>query len=157
MGKRKGAITGSGMGSRAGSRTRPLPVSTFGEMAELGHELHVWCQRCKTSRRLEITSTLWARPFAGARFRCTRPLWDGKACGGSGMTSIRPAVRAAPGARYANLHCEDCVPPWEILEIDHRSPPWSLPAGVRFICPACGGEVDVREHGPPWRPTYDAR
>ena len=79
--------------------------------------------------------------------------WQG--FGGSGMPSIRPADRAAPGAKYANLHCEGCVPPWEILEIDHRSPPWSLPAGVRFICPACGGEVDVREHGPPWRPTYD--
>ena len=151
MGKRKSAITGS--------CTRPLPASTFGEMAELGHELHVWCQRCKTSRRLSITSTLWARRFAGARFRCTRPLWDGRACGGSGVPSpsIRPAGRAAPGARYANLHCEGCVPPWEILEINHRSPPWSLPAGGRFLCPACGGEVDVREHGPPWRPTYDAR
>src|SRR5215813_2306218 len=98
MGKRKGAITGR--------RTRPLPVLTFGEMAELGHELHVWCQRCKTSRRLEIASSLWARPFAGARFRCTRPLWDGRACGGSGVLSIRPADRATPGAKYANLHCE---------------------------------------------------
>jgi hypothetical protein len=149
MGKRKNAVTGS--------RTRPLPVASLGEMAELGHELHVWCQRCKTSRRIEITSALWARPFAGARFRCARILWDGKACSGSGVASLRPSVRAAIGARYANLHCESCVPPWEILEIDHRSPPWSLPAGMRFRCPACGGMVAMREHGPPWRPTYDAR
>jgi hypothetical protein len=42
----------------------------------------------------------------------------------------------------------------EILEVDHRSPPWSLPTGVRFTCPACGDVVDIREHGPPWRPTY---
>jgi len=89
MGKRKGAITSSRTGSRTGGRTRPLPVSTFGEMAELGHELHVWCQRCKTSRRLSITSTLWARPFAGARFRCTRPLWDGRACGGAAVGNPR--------------------------------------------------------------------
>jgi hypothetical protein len=149
MEKRKRAITGS--------RTRPLPVSTFGEIAELGLELHVWCQRCKTSRRIEITSALWARQFAGARFRCQRVLWDGNTCGGSGVPSMRPPVRAAANAKYINLHCEGCVPPWEILEIDQRSPPWSLSAGVRFRCPACGGVVDMREHGPPWRPTYDAR
>ena len=149
MGNRRGEITGN--------RTRPLPVATFGEMAELGHELHVWCQRCKTPRRIEITSVLWARRFAGARFRCTRILWDGRTCGDSGVPSMRPAVRAAVGAKYVNLHCDACVPPWEILEVDHKSPPWSLPAGVRFCCPGCGGLIDMREHGPPWRPTCDAR
>ena len=146
MGKRTGAIIGR--------RTRPLPVSTLGEMAELGYELRVWCQRCKTSRQIEITSALWARPFAGTRFRCARVLWDGRICGGAGVPSLRPAVRATAGASYANLHCHDCVPPWEILEIDYRSPPWSLPAGVRFRCSACGGAISIRVHGPPWRPTY---
>ena len=136
------------------AKLRPLPISTFGEVAELGHELHVWCQTCKTSRRMDITSALWARQFAGARFRCERVLWDGRICGGSGLPSMRPAVRAPVGAKYVNLHCKGCVPPWEILEIDHRSPPWSLPAGVRFVCPACGGQIDMREHGPPWRPSY---
>jgi len=145
MGKRKGTI--------AGSHLRPLPVSTFGEIAELGHELHVWCQRCKTSRWIEITSALWARQFAGARFRCQRILWDGKICGGSGVPSMRPPVRAAADAKYVNLHCKECVPPWEILEIDQRSPPWSLSAGVRFRCPACGGLVDMREGYRGDRPT----
>ena len=74
-----------------------------------------------------------------------------------GRPTERTPARAAANAKYINLHCEGCVPPWEILEVDYRSPPWSLPAGVRFICPACGGEVDMREHGPPWRPIYDAR
>ena len=82
MGERKGAITGS--------RTRPLPVLTFGEVAELGLELHVWCQTCKTSRRIEITSALQVRQFAGARFRWERVLWDGRLCGGSGVPSMRP-------------------------------------------------------------------
>jgi hypothetical protein len=140
---------GTHKSSTTGRRTRPLPVSTFGEIAELGHELHVWCQTCKTSRRIDITSALWARRFAGARFRCGRVLWDGRICGGSGVPSFRPPVRAAVGARFANLHCEACVPPWEILEVDLRSPPWSLAPGERFICPACGGLVDKREHGPP--------
>jgi hypothetical protein len=70
---------------------------------------------------------------------------------------MHPPVRAAADAKYINLHRDHCVPPWEILEIDHRSPPWSLPAGVRFICPTCGRKIGVREHGLPWRPTYDAR
>jgi hypothetical protein len=136
------------------AKLRPLPISTFGEIAELGHELHVWCQTCKTSRRIDITPGLWARQFAGARFRCERVLWDGRTCGGSGVPSVRPSTRAAIGTICADLYCKGCVPPWEILEIDHRSPPWSLPTGVRFSCPACASLVDMCEHRPPWRPTY---
>jgi hypothetical protein len=146
------------MDSRNGRATlRPLPVSTFGDIAELGHELHVWCQRCKTSRRIDITPALWARQFAGARFRCERILWDGSTCGGSGVPSMRPPVRAAVDAKYVNLHCEGCVPPWSILEVDHKSTPWSLSAGDRFTCPACGSLVDMRVHGPPWKPSDASR
>ena len=67
-------------------------VPTFGEVPDLGHELHVWCQSCKTSRQIEITSALWTRQFAGARLRCQRVLWDGRVYGG-------PAVDAAVSAR----------------------------------------------------------
>src|SRR5262245_3568288 len=103
------------------ARLRPLPASTFGELAELGREVHVWCQRCKTSRLVDITPALWAKRFAGARFRCERVLWDGRTCGGSGVPSMRPPVRAAIDATYADLHCKGCVPPWEILEVVHGS------------------------------------
>src|SRR5262249_50721896 len=61
----------------------PLAVSTFGEIAALGLEAPVWCQRCKQQRPVPLSSpALHVRSFAGSRFRCTRILWDGKVCNG---------------------------------------------------------------------------
>jgi len=60
-------------------RLVPLAVSTFGEIAALGLEIHVWCQRCKQQRLVPLNSpSLYARVFAGSRFRCTRTLWDAR-------------------------------------------------------------------------------
>jgi hypothetical protein len=74
-------------------RLVPLPVSTFGEIAALGLEVHVWCLRCKRARPLPLNLPgLHVRPFAGARFRCTRTLWDGAICNAGGYPTIRPAT-----------------------------------------------------------------
>ncbi len=41
-------------------------------------------------------------------------------------------IRGAAGdAKYTNLSRKECVPPWEIFEIDYRFPRWSLSAGLR--------------------------
>ena len=94
-------------------RLVPLPVSTFGEIAALGLEVHVWCQRCKRARPLPLNSpALYARIFVGARFRCARPLWDGSICNAGGIPTIRR-----------------CVPPWCALQIDLKREPWRVPPG----------------------------
>ena len=62
--------------------------------------------------------------------------------------------RAGVIARYATLHREHCIPPWEILEVDYQAAPWSLPGGARFKCPGCDGAVAMRWHGPPWKPSF---
>ena len=76
---------------------RPLPVSTFGEMAELGYELHVWCQRCKTPRRAEITSALWARSSLALGFDARAFFGVAGLAAGPGCCPMRPPVRAAVG------------------------------------------------------------
>jgi hypothetical protein len=131
-----------------------LPFSTFGEIAALGLEVHVWCMRCKSTRRVDITPAMHARHFAGARFRCERVMWDGQVCGSFGARSIRRPERLPTGTVCADLCCGQCVPPWEILDVDHRSAPWALPTGDRFRCPSCGSRFEMREKGPPWRPSH---
>ena len=136
---------------------RPLPFASFGEIAALGREVHVYCTRCHSWRRVDLQDErLRDRYFAGARFTCQATRYDGSMCSGFGHPSIRKPDRVRPdsGLKYANLSCERCVPPWELLEVDRKAPPWSLPAGDRFRCPGCGGPVTMRCHGPPWRPTY---
>ena len=75
---------------------RPLPVS--GEMAELSHELRVWCQSGKTSRLIDITPAIWPtlrwravslHAYAMGRQNLRR----------SEMPSMRPPVRAAVSAK----------------------------------------------------------
>jgi hypothetical protein len=100
-----------------------LPVSTFGEIAGLGLEVHVWCQRCKHATLLPLNSpALYARTFAEARFRCTRTLWDGAICNGGGHPTIRPAtlLPADQDAGLADIYCDRCVPPWRALRVDPR-------------------------------------
>ena len=50
-------------------RLVPLAVSTFGDVAALGLEVHVWCTRCKHAKPLPLNSpALYARILAGSRF-----------------------------------------------------------------------------------------
>ena len=96
-------------------RLVPLAVSTFGEIAALELEVHVWCQRCKQQRPVPLNSpALYARVFAGSRFRCTRTLWDGKVCNGAGHPTIRPAtlLPTDQDTGLADIYCDRCVPPW---------------------------------------------
>jgi hypothetical protein len=48
----------------------PLPITTIGDIARHGLELHVYCARCHATRRISIDSDegLQARNFATARF-----------------------------------------------------------------------------------------
>ena len=74
-------------------RLVPLAVATFGDVAALGLEVHVWCTRCKQSRPLPLNSpALFARILAGSRFRCTRTLWDGAICNAGGYPTIVSVV-----------------------------------------------------------------
>ena len=52
------------------SRIVPLPFATFGELLAFGLEIHAWCGRCKSMRKVEIGPRRLRRPFAGARLRC---------------------------------------------------------------------------------------
>ena len=110
-------------------RLVPLPVSTFGEIAAQGLEVHVWCLRCKRARPVPLNSpALYARIFACARFRCTRTLWDDSICNAGGVPTIRPPtlLPTDQDAGMADIYCERCVPPWSILEVDASRQPWRL-------------------------------
>jgi len=78
-------------------RHAPLPFTTFGEIAALGFEAHVYCIGCKHWGQIDATDPRWTkRRFAGARLRCTRLRYDGSACRAPGQLSIWPADGAAP-------------------------------------------------------------
>ena len=66
-------------------RLVPLAVSTFGEIAALGPEVPrlVPALQAGTTPAAQLAGTV-SRIFAGARFRCTRTLWDGAMCNGGG-------------------------------------------------------------------------
>jgi hypothetical protein len=91
------------------SPLRPLPVSTFGEVAELGYELHVWYQTCKTSRQIEITSALWAGNLLVPGFAASA------SCGMAGSA--------------ANLGCRRCVRQRAL-----PSAPYALISTARAVC-----------------------
>jgi hypothetical protein len=137
-------------------RLVPLPVSTFGEIAALGLEIHVWCQRCKRARPIPLNSPgLHLRIFAGARFRCTRTLWDGSICNAGGYPIIRPAtlLPTDQDAGLADIYCDRCVPPWRALQIDQKREPWRVTPGYVLACPGCRQRLQVRVRQPAWRPT----
>src|SRR5262249_19173044 len=49
----------------------------------------------------------------------------------------------------AFLFCNDCVPPWEIKQVQLDKPPWLVEgwkAGDRFRCPGCGSRVEWHIH-----------
>jgi hypothetical protein len=141
-------------------RLVPLAVSTFGEIAALGLKVHVWCQRCKQQQPVPLSSpALYARVFAGSRFRCTRTLWDGKVCNGAGHPTIRPATLLSTDqdAGLADIHCDRCVPPWRALQVDPKREPWRVPPGHVLVCPGCRHRLQVQVRQPAWRPTYASR
>jgi hypothetical protein len=141
-------------------RLVPLPVSTFGEIRALGLEAHVWCMRCKLDRPIALNSpTLYARAFAGARFRCTRTLWDGATCNAGGYLTIRPPtlLRAGQDVGMADIYCDRCVPPWRALQIDPKREPWRVRPGQALACPGCRQRLQVRGREAPWEPTYAPR
>jgi len=141
-------------------RLVPLAVATFGDVAALGLEVHVWCTRCKQSRPLPLNSpVLYARVLAGSRFRCTRTLWGGSICNAGGIPTIRPAtlLPTDQDAALADIYCDRCVPPWRGLQVDPKREPWRTKPGHVLACPGCRQRLQVRVRQPAWRPTYAPR
>ena len=65
------------------------PFTTFGEIAVLGLDAHVYCIGCKHWSQIDAADPRWAnRRFAGARLRCTRLRYDG-------LSSTWPTVHKA--------------------------------------------------------------
>jgi hypothetical protein len=75
---------------------RKLPFQTIGDIGRCGVELHVYCPRCYSTRRL-VDLGRWAdRCFATARFRCTGTRYDGHTLPRNWHAG-HPAGRAAAG------------------------------------------------------------
>jgi hypothetical protein len=132
---------------------RPLPFTTFSEIAALQLEAHVYCSRCYPLRRIDPSAShVRDRCFAGTRFRCRR-------CDTTGQLQIGPAELLPVGGAItlAFLWCKHCLPPWEINYIPIDQPPWNAVKagkGERFQCPGWGGCVAWLLHGKSWKPTY---
>ena len=132
---------------------RPLPFTTFSDIAALQLEAHVYCSRCYSLRRIDPSADhVRDRCFAGARFRCRR-------CDTPGQVQIRPPELLPVGGAVtlAFLWCKRCLPPWEINYIPINQPPWNaVSAGKseRFQRPGCNTSVAWHVHGPAWKPTY---
>jgi hypothetical protein len=138
-------------------RLVPLAISTFGEVAALGLEVHIWCQRSKHQRPVPLNSpALYARIFAGASFRCTRTLWDGKVCMGQATQPFdrRRCCPPIKDAGLADIYCDRCVPPWRALQVDPKREPWRAAPGHVLACPGCRHRLLVQVRQPAWRPTY---
>jgi hypothetical protein len=138
---------------------RPLPITTIGDVARHGLELHVYCARCHATRRISIDTDerLHARNFATARFRCRSGRANGEVCGCPGAPQIRPVELLPVGGKVtlAFLYCRRCV--WQIDQVQLDQPPWSTSAlgpGDRYRCRGCDGQVDWHIHGPAWRLSY---
>lgn len=128
----------------------PLPLSTFGAIADAGWRVTVWCSSCKSARPLEITEALRLRSPYGATFRCQGTRYDGCRCTGSGVPTIKPArsIPIASAIKRCILYCRRCVPYWEIHDVQLGVPPWPAMTNCeRFRCPSCGGLVDWTWHG----------
>jgi len=136
------------------SRRVPLPFATLGELLAFGLQVHAYCLKCHTTRRVEVGVRRLRKPFAGARFRCQ--------CGGYGHLSIRPPDAHVPPddtIEYVDLYCGRCVPPWEIRHVRFDLTPWSactLARGDCFACPGCGAAVVMMTHNVPGTP-YTSR
>jgi hypothetical protein len=72
---------------------RPLPFTTFGEMAALGLNAKVYCPSCYEHRPINPTAEhLRVRCFATTRFRCTKIRYTGNVCCCAGSVAIEPSV-----------------------------------------------------------------
>ena len=109
---------------------RPLPITTIGDVARHGLELHVYCARCYAPRRvsIDIDERLQARNFSTARFRCRSGRANGEVCDCPGAPAIRPAELLPVGGNVtlAFLFCRRCV--WQIDQVQLDQPPWSTGA-----------------------------
>lgn len=136
-----------------------LPFSTFGEIAALGLDVHVWCCSCWHRKQIDPADARWsARIFAGARFRCSGTHAFGGACNGPGALSIKPRepIRAGSAIEHATLHCPRCLPYWEINDVRFGVAPWpDLHRGERFRCPGCRDLLSMTFHGGPGIPGTD--
>jgi hypothetical protein len=86
---------------------RPLPFTTFTEIAALQLEAHVYCSRCYALRRIDPSADhVRDRSFAGTRFRCRR-------CDTPGQLEIRPTELLPVGGPVllAFLWSSHCLPP----------------------------------------------
>src|SRR5215467_3395709 len=84
---------------------RPLPFTTFSEIAALQLEAHVYCSRCYAMRRFDPSANdVRDRCFAGTRF------WS-RRCDTPGQLQIRPPELLPLGGavRLAFLWCKSCV------------------------------------------------
>jgi len=131
-------------------RLKPLPFSTFGELADLGLVLEVWCSTCKSSRPVAVGEGWAARSFGRARFACRAERYDGVICGGLGHPHVVPTAPIERGAAFVSLYCPRCVPPWSASPVELERLPWSAaPINTvteRYRCPACGGQVRTTFH-----------
>ena len=131
---------------------RALPFQTIGDIARHGLELHVYCPRCYSTRRL-VDLERWAdRCFATARFRCTGTRHDGTPCRNNGMPVVRPAELLQVGGpvTLAFLTCPRCI--WEIDQAQLDKPPWSgKPSTIAALAAVAAWSWHI--HGPAWRPS----
>jgi hypothetical protein len=66
----------------------------FGDLKRLELVVEVTCQRCGNTQRLDgLSSKIFHRRIAGARFRCAYGGADGRTCGGIGLPKVLPALR----------------------------------------------------------------
>ena len=141
----------------------PLPLTTFGELADLGLKAAVYCSRCYEHRRIDPAAEhLRGRCFAKTRFRCTKIRYTGEVCGCPGTVEIEPAVLLPVGGEVtlAFLFCTTCAPSWQVSRVPIDQPPWSAvrrERGDRFRCPGCRKPIAWHIHGPTWRPDMATR
>ena len=124
---------------------RPLPFTTFGEIAALGLKAMVYCPGCYEHRPIDLDAEhLRDRCFATTRFRCTKIRYTGDVCGCPGSVEIEPSVLLPVGGgnTLAFLYCSTCLPSWEINHVPIARPPWSVvnrEGNDRFKCPGWEG------------------
>lgn len=126
-----------------------LPFTTFASIVELGLEVHVYCSKCYTTRRIDpLAVSVRERQFVGARFACRR-------CDTPGLPAVQPRDPPAAGGdvTLVFMWCNACM--WEAKALPIDEPPWNLverDKGGRFRCPGCRKPAEWHIHEPAWAP-----